>query len=254
VTSHGAPQVPPPPQAGDGTPAPWEPVPWRFLDAIVVFVLLVFLVAFTSPLASYLAAGAGFEGPYVVLPYAALLTGALTVFYVAVRFDGRWRLLTGPKRGTWGDVGVGTWFGFGAYVFVLLVGLVLRLLVGDDLPTPQPEFQEMARLPDALPFLLIGAIVLAPIGEELFFRGMVFQALRKRMELWPAMGISAVLFALAHMLQGTMAQRLLIFIIIFPLGMLLAWAFERRRSIVAPIILHAVFNTIQVGLMAVAPG
>jgi uncharacterized protein len=254
VTPDGAPQVPPPPQEGVAGLPGWEPVPWRILDTVVVFFGLVVLIAFTSPLATQAAALLGFEGPYVVLPYAAFLTGLVTVAYVAARFDGRWRLLTGPKRGRLGDAGAGASFGFAAYLFVLVVGLALRLLVGDDLPTPQPEFQEMARLPDALPFLLLGAIVLAPIGEELFFRGMVFQALRKRLDLWTSMGISGVVFALAHMLSGTLAQRLLIFIVIFPLGMLLAWVFERRRTILAPIVLHAVFNTIQVTLMTVAPG
>jgi membrane protease YdiL (CAAX protease family) len=59
------------------------------------------------------------------------------------------------------------------------------------------------------------------------------------------MGISAVLFGLSH-LQTTLEGYLLVLLIIIPLGMFLAYLYERRGTLLVPILTHAVFNLVQV--------
>ncbi len=81
---------------------------------------------------------------------------------------------------------------------------------------------------------------LAPISEELFFRGFLFGGLRGRLSFWPAALISGVFFGLIHLLGGTLA-------VIPPLaafGVLLAWLYERTGSIGPPILMHALQNAI----------
>jgi CAAX protease family protein len=84
-------------------------------------------------------------------------------------------------------------------------------------------------------------IVVAPICEELFFRGFLFRVLRTRMPLWAAALIDGVLFGLVH-------GELVIVPILAALGMVLCWVYERTGTLFAPIALHALNNTISYGV------
>lgn len=131
--------------------------------------------------------------------------------------------------------GVLAWFGTMAVSAVVV--LVLEL-VGVT-PEPQPAEQAIARVE---PWLVVVAIViLAPIAEEVFFRGVVYNAwLRERGPRWALIGSSA-LFAVIH-------ASLVVILPIFLLGLVLAWVYRRTGSILAPIFLHATFNGMSVGL------
>ncbi len=81
------------------------------------------------------------------------------------------------------------------------------------------------------------AVLVAPLLEETFFRGFVFQGLARS---WgPVLGavVSALVFALWH-------QQLSVLIPIFGLGLLLAAAFYWTKSIYTNIAFHAVFNAL----------
>jgi membrane protease YdiL (CAAX protease family) len=80
----------------------------------------------------------------------------------------------------------------------------------------------------------------AAIGEELFFRGLVFGGIRQRMTLWPAALISGVIFGLPHLPTGDLAVGLQLAVF----GAVLAWAYERSGTLWAPITLHALNNTL----------
>jgi hypothetical protein len=83
-------------------------------------------------------------------------------------------------------------------------------------------------------------IGLAPISEELFFRGFLFGGLRGKLSFWPAALISGAFFGSIHLLGGSWE-------VIPPLavfGILLAWLYERTGSIGPPILMHALQNGI----------
>jgi membrane protease YdiL (CAAX protease family) len=87
-------------------------------------------------------------------------------------------------------------------------------------------------------FILL-AVVIAPMLEETFFRGFMFQGFANSFgPVWGAI-ISAALFSLSH-------QQLDIFVPLFVLGLALAWSFYHTRSLWANIALHATFNAIAV--------
>ncbi len=46
--------------------------------------------------------------------------------------------------------------------------------------------------------VVLGIVVLAPLGEELLFRGLMLRGLVRRMPFWPAASCSGVAFALCH--------------------------------------------------------
>jgi len=89
--------------------------------------------------------------------------------------------------------------------------------------------------------LFLGVAVAAPIGEEVFFRAFLHRCATRR--LGPLIGtlVSASAFAIVH--GGP-----IMVVAILPMGILLAWAYDRTGSLWVPITMHAVNN----GLMAVA--
>ena len=83
--------------------------------------------------------------------------------------------------------------------------------------------------------LVAGAVFIAPICEEIFFRGFLFAGLLHRMSLWPAALLAAFLFALAHGDVGSFA-------VLFVIGLVLAFVRWRVGSIWPGIIIHAANN------------
>jgi membrane protease YdiL (CAAX protease family) len=107
---------------------------------------------------------------------------------------------------------------------------------------PQKVVQDLGADTNTL-LLVSGALVVilvAPVCEELFFRGFLFRALRLRMPLWVAAAIDGVLFGLVH-------GSLVIVPILACLGIMLCWVYERTGTLFATIALHALNNTISYG-------
>ena len=98
--------------------------------------------------------------------------------------------------------------------------------------------------------LLAGALI-APIAEELIFRGVAINAWRTALGPTAAIVRSSLLFAAAHVLfvggdtfTGALAAAGVGFLGRVPIALFLGWAFVRRGTIWAPIGLHAAFNGI----------
>ena len=81
--------------------------------------------------------------------------------------------------------------------------------------------------------------ILIPVVEELIFRGLAYRRMRWYIKPVPAMILSAMYFAAVHgnWLQGIYA---------FIMGVLLAFAYERFHSILAPMLIHIGANTVSV--------
>lgn len=90
---------------------------------------------------------------------------------------------------------------------------------------------------DPLPvgLLVVLAVVLAPIAEEIIFRGCLYRFLKSQTTRLPAQLISGSLFALMH-------ANLFSFIPLVVVGVLLARVYERTGNLLVPIWFHAFFN------------
>ena len=99
--------------------------------------------------------------------------------------------------------------------------------------------------------LLFGsAVIVAPIGEEIIYRGVIQTALARVMgkHMRPAvLLISSTLFALVHL--GSVPMEMLP--ALFVLGFILGWLYETTGSLWPGILLHALFNAINIALAAV---
>lgn len=182
------------------TPGTAFPVPWQWWDGPIAYTAsLAAAILLGVPLAFFVPMGL-LEG-ILVSASAALLAVAVPVWIAARRLGGA-RALWGPVRPRAGDALMGVAAGLTGFV-VLNIGLSALLqflydLVGAPLPPVQEELQQLARDPVTMPWVLVAVVVFAPLGEELLFRGLLFQRLRRQAGLWPAALGSGLVFGLAH--------------------------------------------------------
>ena len=95
----------------------------------------------------------------------------------------------------------------------------------------------------------IGTVILVPVAEEVFYRGILFGTLYRVHRLL-GYGISVLVFALIHVMQyiGTYPADLLDLCLLqyIPAGICLALDYKKSDSILCPILMHTVINAIGV--------
>jgi len=89
--------------------------------------------------------------------------------------------------------------------------------------------------PVAITLLAACAVVLAPIVEEIIFRGGIYRFLKSQSTVLPAQIISGAFFAVMH-------GNLMSFLPLVVVGIILARVYERSGSILVPMCFHACFN------------
>lgn len=129
--------------------------------------------------------------------------------------------------------GMALWWMFVAIVLYILFAFLYTQIAG------APEQEELAEAfgPVAVQVLLV--VILAAVGEELCFRGMLFSGLRERLPMFAAALISGGIFGALHAVTGLSAVPPLI-----AFGTIMAWLYERTGSIVPCVILHALNNSL----------
>lgn len=99
--------------------------------------------------------------------------------------------------------------------------------------------------------MILVSVILAPIVEEILFRGIVFGTIRKKSRIL-AYIVSAVAFSFYHLWQYFAAAfdwQLFLYVLQYlPGSIALAFCYERGRSIYAPIFLHMLINLIAVSI------
>ncbi len=90
--------------------------------------------------------------------------------------------------------------------------------------------------------IILLLVVVAPIGEEIFFRGFMFAGLRGAVPAVPAAILSSALWASLHLGEADVAAAFQLFVF----GLILCWLYDRTGSVRSTILLHAVNNTFAV--------
>jgi hypothetical protein len=120
--------------------------------------------------------------------------------------------------------------------------LVLRLVKVESQPQLLAD-KLVSSDSSALVALLAGfAIVVAPLFEELFFRGFAYPILKQRLGAVTALVTVSVVFALIHFNLPSMAP-------LFALSLGLGVVYEMTGSLLAPIVMHALFNAANVAML-----
>lgn len=230
------PPLPPPPSSARGPSWSWvEFFPVYFLalfGGTVVGVGITLLLPSCAP------------QTVLVSLVGELAFGAVTLFWVTRVNRAPVASLGLPTRPL-GDLGIGVLGGIGllvlGYAGSYATELVARLILGHS-----PVFPE--QVPGCVRggwLAAMGAVVVlvAPVCEEVMFRGYLFRGLRRRFALWPATLISGVVFGGAHFLPLLIPSLALV-------GIGLALVYERRQSLLASATAHATFNLFGIILIA----
>lgn len=221
------------------------------LEMVALF-LLGLLLAVGAPILAY--AGGAEGATATLIATEIMMWGLLGVIAWPLLRGVAWRRLAedlGLTRG----VGLGREALFGALGYVaslpLLIGAALlgaaiegALGLGDDGGSasgyPLME-QPMAHSWAAVLLGAAGAVIWAPIIEEVIFRGALFRFLRARMGAILTILVTAAAFAIAHPYNPLGLMGVMVGGLVF--GLLREW----RGSLVAPMVAHALHNAVVVG-------
>jgi hypothetical protein len=173
----------------------------------------------------------------------------LTIYFIAVARRGAdWRTLGFRPFDFIRALGLVVAAYFGAEIINIIYALVLSAAHFTRPPDPALRvvmlFIRSSRAGLALALFMVA--VVAPIMEELFFRGFIYAAFRKRWGVTAAITLSSALFAVSH-------ASLYNFIPLMVLGAVLAYLYQRTGSLGPPIMLHALNNFLSVVLIYYYP-
>jgi uncharacterized protein len=231
--------------------------------------IVLFAVVVIAQLAGYvLGVPLSAIGASIPRPFGDLIAVGLQalVFIGVVRL-----MVVGPGALSWREMGLAPGAAealqglLGGAIFagpVILVTSVIAFLavqlVGQAPPSPLPPTGTASGL---VLHLLAGAVV-APVAEEILFRGFALTAWRRLAGARAAVVRSSVVFVLAHVLfvsgdtfRDTAALAFVGGVGRIPVAFALGWLFVRTGSLWGPIGLHAAFNgiLIVVGELATRP-
>lgn len=145
------------------------------------------------------------------------------------------------------------------YAWILAFPLVLFL--SQALEMVVSKLFQVTQLPDqiAVKFLkstfdnpvyfvlaVISIVILAPLIEETLFRGFLQTYIRQHLGSRQAIFITSACFSLFHYSAGQGLGNISIILSLFILALFLGFLYEKQGSILAPMILHASFNTVSV--------
>ena len=218
---------------GDGVPGVPQ-VPWSLRDVGLAIITVVGgLVVSVIALGLVYSVRDGDPTTGDTLFVAAVLSALMAASawrYGAGKYRVGWRALgLVPPSGP-GAFGLAAAALLGSLVFTAGYALVIESLGVEVLAPPELPGVFLGRGRGLLASIVV-LTLLAPFAEEVFFRGFIYGALRKRFPVRGAMLASAAIFAAMHGDPG-------VIIPIFVTGFLLAWVYERTGSVWPAVAAH----------------
>jgi membrane protease YdiL (CAAX protease family) len=215
-------------------PLSFRDFPWRWRDVLMGY--LPFLLA-----------------PAILVPIRHVFLNAPSWTWIAISYaSGLW-MFAYPTYVVWKRTGLPQWPRPRMMILQTLLAIPLVVIsfviagvvssglngllgnaAGGDSPTDAMLYSTN---PLQWIFLYILGVVVAPLGEEPFHRGMLYSALRQRMHWGPAAVLVSVVFALFH--PYGLADRGAVFV----LGLFLAGFYEWKKTLFAPMVFHALVNS-----------
>jgi len=231
-----------------------EVIPWRiswvdfllFITAQIIIVTSVQLIGASVLRDSFEAADRQLTPPLAIAAVLMLQIPLLAVYYAARRFFP----VEFASRLNTQSYSFGAAFREAAPQFIMFLPIIwivtfvwtqaLSILQSVGLIEEFPP-QELIQLfqeggnPIAISILVLFAVVLAPLVEEIIFRGCIYRFLKNQTKPITAQLLSGAIFALMH-------GNLMSFVPLVLVGILLARVYEKSGNLLVPICFHAFFN------------
>lgn len=134
------------------------------------------------------------------------------------------------------------------YATSILSNLVVMLFQDGSSTSSANQNLFLTMLNSDVLLMFIQAAILAPLVEELLFRGLLYGSLREHNKVL-AYVVSSLVFGFMHIYNGLLAgdmSQLLYLISYGSMGFIFSYAYEKKGNIMAPILLHATNNTIAI--------
>ena len=219
------------------TPWDWE-VTWQ-----VLIVGFFFIAQFVLPLllgifnVNPVNASLRIKALYILSTYMAMAVGGIAVLYFSIKsffpLPDNWFKF--QIKGNW------FWWGLGGYLvalpLVLLVSVInQQIWQGQGGSNPLLLLALQAQDTVALAIFFITSSIAAPVFEEIMFRGFLLPSLTRYISVPGSIALSALLFAVAHLSLSEVLP-------LTTLGIVLAVVYTRSRNLLAPILLHSLWNS-----------
>lgn len=228
-----------------------EGCPWDARDITKVFVFYFIMVTLGSPLVTYISRKtldidpATVLGSSVFVLVLTLITNGLSCLYVL-------SIVSVRHRQPISALGLNLWewrrnLGLGLLHYLMFLPIIISAgflvaFVSKNLGVTPQHQQVVYRLVEEKSFMVMTAMVVfgvavSPVVEEVLFRGFLQPFLRGFLGSSRAIFLSAFFFALVHL-------SIYVFLQILVLGLLLAYLFEKTGTLVAPISIHMLHNSL----------
>jgi membrane protease YdiL (CAAX protease family) len=216
-----------------------NPVPWE--KETIWQVMVVWFTAFFC--LSLILGGlrtdksAFYQALLALFNYSVLMAAGFTILYLSLKpfLSKPWQWLALRWRKRW------FWWGIGGYFAVLPLVIIVSLLsqkLLQDKGGSNPILELILSNNNQFTVLILFGMVaiLAPVFEEIMFRGFLLTSLTKFLPRWGAIALSGGMFALAHLTAGDL----------LPLGILgiaLGYIYLRSGNLLSSIFLHSLWNS-----------
>ncbi len=227
--------------------------PWGLADVLFIVLVLAVMHLFVLGIVRAVQATGwldGFEERYLwVVVHSVVLHWAVIV---VVLLRAVYRNISWQAGFSYGRATPGSDFfkGLAAYVAAVPVLVFYAAMYhvwlqwsGHE-PAPQDAVRLFAELEAGWMFFyfIFLAVVVAPVAEELLFRGILLPALGRRWGMGAAIMISSVLFAFMHFHVPSLVP-------LFVFSIALSLAYVYTESIIVPIVMHMLFNAVSLSVM-----
>ena len=224
-------------------------VPWKWYDGLIG-------VLFLSPWRLLLMLPRPWLAEVARLPHWALWVG---IYLIPVAWRLVFPLWLARRRQPAFRIavpGVRVWLREGAIALGILAvvwGMILAVVLAASQTSgngsmPSNVWNSPAANWSSTAILLLSSMTVAPVTEEIFFRGLVFNWLKRFLHPLAAVVLQAVVFALLHPFDVFHLA------VVFVLGLALAALYQWRKTLLAPILLHAMQNVVASAAVGVLAG
>ena len=230
-------------------------VPWNLKDVIKALAVLVGLV-----IPGFIFSVLPFSEGQIASSVNPLLTSLVMILMEGVLIFLAWTFTVRKYHASWRQLGLNDFDLLRSLIHGVLWLIALRIfvavyaLIAQSIFNFKPSFDLVQGIPDmfgsgigGLILAILVVSLVAPVAEELFFRGFIYSALRNRFGVGKGIMISAVIFAFFH-------SRAWLIIPVTAMGAVLAFLYEREKSIGPAIVLHALNNLSSIILIYVLKG
>ncbi len=211
----------------------WYPTFWQGANLVVLYIFIQTIIDFPLAMYDYQKGTDLLYEPWIKVPVFIIST--LAILYLGYRYSGLELKKTFPLKGFNILIIAAMILTFESLQYFLME---INTQLEKVLPPPAWFLELFSRLFESDMGLwggIVRVVIIAPIVEELIFRGVIMAGFMRNYKAGSAIFYSALLFALFHLNPWQFPSTLL-------LGMILGWVRIRTGSILACISGHAIHN------------